>query len=577
MPEYREERGRTPFTRHNQESYQRRGWNNQNNGDDRVHSRQQQPWSGGRQPWTNGHQRFNRYGSNNSNNRSTSNNRRSYSNQRRHSNQRNNSNNNQAKSFSSYRNNSYNRNNNYTRNHTHNNRDNGNNWNFRNNSNNRNNNYRRYDNNRQNNTQYKTRMQQQQEQPRRNVTFDHDITSKNPDFQNLFKLLFRSAQLKYHMTNWGTLPPSLQRNLLAFADDITPPDTTDELRKDLQRILTTTGEQLQHRVLQHLNDRIETTDRHLAELDPTDKNRAIDIAQKHLRKGIGRRIPDLQEQLEQTASKIGRNRRHQTEQPARWNTPNKTSKKRKPNDTPSPPRNRFDGLHVEDMEEETTEQAGSPQTYAEIIRPSPVAGPSTRSDNTQAPTSSAPLPQRRPRRITIHTDKRLVLVDKLTNSTHLLIGDSNLSNTKEEDIPDGWQVEAIPGAHIHNITQAISTLPNNLANCTVIMACGINHRDKGINETIMEANTLSDLCRSKSINFAVTGIPINPQLSDWCIRQLSEINEVLEKTFPLTYLQPIATTEVQTRKNDAIHYDDCTRRKVLVSIASALDKINSKN
>ena len=53
--------------------------------------------------------------------------------------------------------------------------------------------------------------------------------SENPEFQTMWKSLYKVIQIQHHLDNWSDLPKSIRRDLTHLGKDIRPPDPVDGL------------------------------------------------------------------------------------------------------------------------------------------------------------------------------------------------------------------------------------------------------------------------------------------------------------------------------------------------------------
>lgn len=131
------------------------------------------------------------------------------------------------------------------------------------------------------------------------------IKSNNDDFASVVRDLYRMVQLQHHQDNWTQLPKSLEERLNKFANDIHPPMGDDELHNKIMEATCDYSSRICETVRQHIQKKLSDTETVAATRDSTDLNRAMDIADKHLSRRLGRRLPeDKRHKLLEGASEI---------------------------------------------------------------------------------------------------------------------------------------------------------------------------------------------------------------------------------------------------------------------------------
>lgn len=157
--------------------------------------------------------------------------------------------------------------------------------------------------------------------------------SSNPHFHELWRGIFRGVQLKHHLRNWTTLPPSISKQLRVIAEQINPPMPSADTRELLVATMENAGRLLQDAVQDHIHEAIITNHHHLTTLDHSDLPRATAIAEKHLKRRLGKRVQapqletwireetEIMEQPLETQTTTSPPLTHQTDSPS---TPTRT-------------------------------------------------------------------------------------------------------------------------------------------------------------------------------------------------------------------------------------------------------------
>jgi hypothetical protein len=423
----------------------------------------------------------------------------------------------------------------------------------------------------------------QQQKPTTNVRFSHtnqhhtypnrsstddEFNSTNNDFQEMWRTLFKIVQMQHHLGNWTQLPASIKRNLTNIAEDITPPEPSDNLKEEINTILNRAGDHIQRSVCNHLTDRLERNKVKLQNLNPKDKERAIDVAHKHLSRRIGKKTTNIRQKLEEASCRIG----NLWEDPERENqgfTKSKTPAKRartEVEDTPSPAstRNRYQILGgteaMETLEETQSFHVQAASTTASIQPTTTVTAPVESTIQLQTSNANAKK-QRLPKKTTIESKKDLIFtIPEDTNV--LVVGDSNLRNTEEDLIPDGMHVLVLPGAGILRATQAIKALPNHTLG-QIILAVGLNDRGSAMEKINEDISFMRETVLVQKRRLTTVGISINQNLPQHERDTMKEINRFLQYN---SECYVAGRTDVTCRENDQIHYSENTRKDIWASI-----------
>lgn len=423
-------------------------------------------------------------------------------------------------------------------------------------------------------TQQPQQQRQQPQQPQNHTTYHSTddpqttetpyIRSDNPEFHDMWKALFKVVQIDHHLDNWNTLPPSLKRSLNSITENITPPDPTADLRNNISSILSGAGNEIRRKVQAHLSERLTARRAELAKFTTLDRERAVDVAYKHLHKRLGPRIDGLRHRLEVEALRIGTdpsaNQSHAGPTEAAtttetWTIPKPNTLAKRPRTTDTPP-----GLDIRNQYAILLNLDENELTIMDSPPPSP---------RSQRP----PLEPKRPQK-TFHS-KYTPNIELRPETKTLVIGDSNLRRTKEEAIPDDCQVAVLPGANVSHILDAANQIPTNNNLTDIVLSVGINHRCHSFSDhTEKELNKLIPMLQLPNTTVHVLGVAINPGLEKYEKTNLQRINTHLHGIFLDRYIEPIDEAEVQAT-DDGIHYTDETVEKIWGSIVNHLTKMHA--
>lgn len=409
---------------------------------------------------------------------------------------------------------------------------------------------------------------------------DDDFNSTNTDFPEIWRTLFKIVQMQHHLGNWTQLPASIKRNLTNIAEDITPPEPSDNLKEAINTILNRAGDHIQRTVCDHLTDRLELNKVKLQNLNPKDKERAIDVAHKHLSRRIGKKTTNIRHKLEEASYGIG----NLWENPERENqgfTKAKTPAKRartEVEDTPSPAstRNRYQILGgteaMETLEETQPFHVQAASTTASVqpttsvptqSRPAPTASITASMESTIQPqTSNATAKKQQLRKKTTIESKQELIFTIPDDTKVLIVGDSNLRNTEEELIPDGAHVLVLPGAGINRATKAIKALHQRTID-HIILAVGLNDRASTMENISEDISFMRETVLVQKRRLTTVGISINQNLPQHERETMKEINRFLQYNSD-GYIA--GRTDVTCRENDQIHYSETTRKDIWASI-----------
>lgn len=132
--------------------------------------------------------------------------------------------------------------------------------------------------------------------------------SANPDFSTICKALHRTVLIRRQMTNWTTLPASIDRNLKHVASNIRPVHPSDQLNQDISDLFNRTGLELRDRVQRHFTERLDSNLTTLRHSQPLDKDRAVEVVTRQLGFRLGSKVtaPAIRLLVEEEGKVIGR-------------------------------------------------------------------------------------------------------------------------------------------------------------------------------------------------------------------------------------------------------------------------------
>ena len=399
---------------------------------------------------------------------------------------------------------------------------------------------------------------------RENLPAFQSERSENPDFQNMWKTLFKVIQIEYHLHNWTKLPGSINRDLTYLAGNIRPPDPIDSLSKDITDILTNAGELIRQLVQTHLHTRLDANRALLRSMRPLDKARAIEVAQKHLARRLGNKITNLREQLNAEAQHIG----SQTSTADVFIADQSSADTSPPAALPVAKR-----LRVSD-------------TPPSTIRPPPSVTPPDLPVNTNMDTSSVrtpvptlptsttqvtvPTTTAKPSRITAIKNK-VQPIEILSDTTTVIISDGSLLNASEVDLYPGWQLIALPGCELNTIAIKAAHI-TTYHKVKVIIAAGLHHRGGSYHEDTDATlhYVASRIKQGHRIFFLGHSIDANLKTDEQ--NNIINFNKKLEEMFEDNFIHP-CPPELTHSTTDLLRYDTSTVKYTLRFILAFMNEM----
>jgi len=306
--------------------------------------------------------------------------------------------------------------------------------------------------------------------------------STNDDFTSISKALYKMVQLGHHESNWVSLPKSISERLRKLTEDINPPMGDAAFKQELEILTQQYGEEVRRLVSDHLVKKRDEVKTDAGSLNPVDVGRAKEVASKYLIARLGKRHTDQRrtELINSAASMIGANRKpnlvqkpKQANSDTDWTTvthrspPKVSGKTKKRKERSTPIENRFNGL---------TEEVS--ESMVEDVEP-------THSPQVQSPAKKRPQNNLRNSDFEVITEHGVHVYSGLksewqvtpesSDTCVIVVGDSNLRKMKK--IPKFWQVNALPGADLCDLTDGLTNLTGLPKQYTIVLQAGMNHRE----------------------------------------------------------------------------------------------------
>jgi hypothetical protein len=414
--------------------------------------------------------------------------------------------------------------------------------------------------------------------------------SANTDFSAICKALNRTVQIRRHITNWKTLPSTIERNLQHMAKNIRPVHPSDQLTQDISDIFHQTGLRLRDRVQQHFDERLESNLSILRNSQPLDKDRAVDVVTKQLLRRLGSKVtePSIRPLVEKEGMVIGK--------PDTQTFSSKSGPKKKlclstsptmptsfashnpfsvlatvddvETASPSPPRKQSLGPPTTASSLPSTPQFKTPRTPRTAAQP-PTAPFKPTTSPSSSSSSSALLPG-----YTYHAPnhKSTWGINLRPDTRSLIISDSNFKFIKPSDLPPTVQLDCFSGATFTNALKVIEDLPAGQVD-SLVVAIGINHKEDNFTDrTAPAAAHFFDTCGLKAREVHAVGISVNPNFDLPTKNTLLTLNGFLRDCTLDNFIPPLPSNEVLTEP-DQVHYTRNTQTHILSNIINHLDNI----
>jgi len=441
--------------------------------------------------------------------------------------------------------------------------------------------------------------------------------STNPDFGTLWRSLYKIVQVDHHLTNWEKLPKSINQRLWDLAEDIKPPDSTQQLRDDIRTILSNTGTRIQERIRTHFLERKDSHINTLRTCNPEDKEKAIKIAHKYMVINHGNNIQNLRSKLDEAASHIETGRtttepvtnpsttgsnlkRHKPETNTPTPSPTQTThdnKRTRANGTTPPPPGAPDRPAIMRRAEELTLQNG-------LDTPIP-AEPVRKNGNTlnrasilhlaeqsflgtepklktpeQKKTPSTYLITDSPEDLTatVEPDDDLTqtisvaanTIKLQTTAKVAILADRSMTLTDPDDHPRLWELCIIDDTSIQGLNLVVSTLPDN-CKATVVALAGPHQKLTTVRTLVEQIERLHGMITSKQLKFKIMGACISRTTPIEDQERLRSLNSLIHKKFDKLYISP-TPMETTTMHTDGTRFDSTTARNVCARIEYNLSK-----
>lgn len=422
--------------------------------------------------------------------------------------------------------------------------------------------------------------------------------SSNPDFTGIVRALYKLVQIQHHASNWEDIPYAIQRDLNYFIDSITPPDPTENIRELLAGVFVCAGHEAQSFVQQHLTERLGLHRNFLEQANPLDKDRAIDIALKQLKKSLGKKITgnSLMSTLVKEARTIGLNHGRQTttEVAPRPSPPVEQPPTKRRNIQGTPPSTNFLRIpldqptvnHTPEEHPDITEMDGTTDVAEGHNYNNPITNPITNPRTNPNPQEDRPQTseehdsvgrKNKRRRKTVHgaQTKHFWRVALRPETATLVISDSNLALVEEDDIPDDWQLEIFSGAQFANAAKLIKDLPIDRP-AEIITSVGVNHRKWDFGKsTYRETQRIREATRERQGNLHALGVAFNKTLPASEQTNLQRTNDRLKQIYGNNFIDPLQPDAVHTEE-DGIHHTQATTKRVWHTLLAHMN-IQPKN
>lgn len=406
--------------------------------------------------------------------------------------------------------------------------------------------------------------------------------SINPDFGQLWRCLFKGVQLKHHRNNWETTPLSICKRLEDMGEFITPPTPNPETSKQLKTIMQNTGNLIRDCVLKHIDNCISQNRNTLSRLNSMDKNKAFDIAHKHLKKRLGTTIKDdfiinsLTEEFKFLTNTSGRDQNkphiHSLTRPTddeeapestmEWTTVVSKAKNKKrppPANTPNSPHTTRNIATLKELDQDVEPTDSEPEYLT----------PSQHPSSKRPRKTTTPLIPSKPKTNQPETNGDTPITYDITRpppDIHtMVVADSNLSQLTDEHIPTGWYLAMTRGLNIPRTIQILKnlTIPADLKR--IIIATGINDREINQKTALTYINDLKQLMTDRKkhddVSIIFSKIAFGPSLPQDQLETLEFLNNEALSRLPDDHVLNTIPTQDIINMADKLHYTkECALR-----------------
>jgi hypothetical protein len=157
------------------------------------------------------------------------------------------------------------------------------------------------------------------------------------------------------------------------------------------------------------------------------------------------------------------------------------------------------------------------------------------------------------------------------NISNIIISDSNLRLA--QDFPADWEIHVFPGMRFCNLATILSNFKPAKTMNNIVVAVGICnlHQNFKITVTPDIHRMTSALSKIKAKRTFALGVSIGKEIETEPSNTLKLINQKLSQHFGTGFIEPLSTSETETKINDSIHYTPETVSKILTNIFSYLN------
>lgn len=412
------------------------------------------------------------------------------------------------------------------------------------------------------------------------------VETENSDFTRIVKGGYRHAQIRHHEAIWDALPRKISRQFHEAFQTITPPYPDEELRRDFEQLETELQNSIRTTVQAHLKRARERNIMELSQLNPDEKEKALEITYRQLSRNLGRKISHEDKAKFLTeASNIMANRdaeMGQAEEETRTltreeeirteNVPDEPSAREnvRNEDPPEEAREQEDGIRTINMDIETTNRKrirSSPQINTIVGRLNLEDSPSQEAARCKKNRMVEPNESGDSKNKVVHQRQNKVEweVKPMETTKIIIIGDSNLTLARQ--IPENVEVHAFPGMLLQHATAVLRKLPRLNNPIKVIIAVGINHRDWSWEDLEPEMEDLHRTIGDFGGEIYLAGVPLNNKLNQDQRGTLTALNNKMKEWQEGHFISPILTEEVEVTPTDRyrIHHTQETTDKVMQS------------
>lgn len=392
--------------------------------------------------------------------------------------------------------------------------------------------------------------------------------SRNQDFAAMAKTLFKTVQLRHHLSNWEQVPEKVATRINSLMTDIKPPMADDRLQGELYGLGLEFSSRIRQTVQEHLDRMTATIATKAGSLDPSDLERACSIATKYATQRLGRRLTAerCKEYMDDAVTLVGVSAT--ATHPGNVNTVS---------DNLVEPGAALAPAETPHKRKATSPLAKSPAAavgtrngeLSSDVEPEDQQWTTVSPRRTKKARNSGPEKVTRTNGVIVYTcDPDHWVIEPTGDKQFLLIADSNMRDAT--NVPDNYEVHCMPGATLERAAAAITRMKSN-RRYYVRIQVGINNRHNTVEEIDNAVQQVGVALDEHPCVITAAAIGVSRALS-LPVKQCSAIdyiNSAMRESFtPEGWIPPLPLGTVLIHATDryGIHHQGATISAILKTL-----------